>query len=383
MTVPNITATVAKGFGSGVGGFSNTATILYAMAAIFDKPGHEDQHATIMNRIKLLREIVGQEIDRIKGADKPYLPKAWKSFQAILPEDTPEERTRKMRQNAMIVSKKPYFFRYLYPELNQKFKQFEDSYNQISRDLFGAKFKKLLKKEDRTEDENELVKRYRKYCPLITAPCTMNVLCRQFEDIDFDIKFDKRSPNSMLPTFESELSGSFSQAKLDAVRSMYRDYVARKRIKALGDVLSPAMVDPTSAEYREIRSSAYDAMLSDLRGRLSESGISSKEFLFYCSRLAKSYASFNWAFPWDVLDEAILKLIPTSDPCCPIRDPLGDHEYLGLTYSLRRLDPDAVVIRSSGDPETDVLVARLMTAIFGIPTLTGPGSRSAEKEKEE
>lgn len=74
MTVNNITKTVMKGFGTGVGGFSNTATILYAMAAIFNKPGHEDQYNIIMTRIKLLREIVGQEIDRIKGADKPFLP---------------------------------------------------------------------------------------------------------------------------------------------------------------------------------------------------------------------------------------------------------------------------------------------------------------------
>ena len=76
MTISNITKTVAKGFGTGVGGFSNCATILYAMAAIFNKPEQKDQHDEIMLRIKLLREIVGQEIDRIKGADKPSLPKS-------------------------------------------------------------------------------------------------------------------------------------------------------------------------------------------------------------------------------------------------------------------------------------------------------------------
>mgnify|MGYP003290754377 CR=1 FL=1 len=134
MTIPNITATVIKGFGTGVGGFSNTATILYSMAAIFNKPGHEDQYNTIMTRIKLLREIVGQEIDRIKGADKPSLPRAWKKFEQINEDDSPEEKTRKIKANAIVISKKPYFFRYLYPELNQKFKQFESSYNQISKD---------------------------------------------------------------------------------------------------------------------------------------------------------------------------------------------------------------------------------------------------------
>ena len=113
MTTANITATVLKGFGTGVGGFSNCATILYSMAAIFDKPGQEEQEATIYNRIKLLREIVGQEIDRIKGAAKPKLPSDWKKYEQILPDDDEEEKQRKYRHNAMVVSKKPYFFRYL------------------------------------------------------------------------------------------------------------------------------------------------------------------------------------------------------------------------------------------------------------------------------
>lgn len=65
MTTSNITATVLKGFGTGVGGFSNCATILYAMAAIFNKPEQKEQYDECMRRIGVLREIVGQEIDRI------------------------------------------------------------------------------------------------------------------------------------------------------------------------------------------------------------------------------------------------------------------------------------------------------------------------------
>ena len=159
MTTANITATVSKGFGTGVGGFSNVATCLYAMAAVFDKPGHEDQRDEIHRRIKLLREIVGQEIDRIKGAKKPKLPPEWRRFEQILPDDGEEERRRKYRANAMVVSKKPYFFRYLYPELNRRYKQFEASYDQVSRDMFGMKFKKLLAKRDKSPEEVELVRR--------------------------------------------------------------------------------------------------------------------------------------------------------------------------------------------------------------------------------
>lgn len=344
MTIPNITATVIKGFGTGVGGFSNTATILYSMAAIFNKPGHEDQYNTIMTRIKLLREIVGQEIDRIKGADKPSLPRAWKKFEQINEDDSPEEKTRKIKANAIVISKKPYFFRYLYPELNQKFKQFESSYNQISKDMFGMKFKKLLKKENKTDEEKMLVRRYQKYCPLITSPCTMNNLCREFESVDFDIRFakdenDVKLPTvSMLPTFEDKFADAFDQQKYQIVKDMYQEYVSKKQIKHLTALLQNSADASLPDDYKEIRSTLYDLLISGLQLKLADSNIAGDEFLFYSYRLSKVHKSFNWGFVWSILDDQILKFIPKGHIVYPVRDPEGTYEYLGETYSLKDLD---------------------------------------------
>jgi len=351
MTIPNITATVAKGFGSGVGGFSNIATILYSMAPMFDKPGREDQHAEIMLRIKLLREIVGQEIDRIKGADKPSLPKEWKTPEKILPTDSQDEVIRKLRVNSMVIKKKPYFFRYLYPELNQRFKEFEFSYNQVSRDTFGIKFKKLLVKEDKTEEERDLIRKYQKYSPLITTPCTMNNLCRAMEDVDFDIKFSKdkngnkkKPAPSLLPTFSEEYDASFSEDRLAFVKDLYRQYSSRKQmthLHALSDILYSDPSVHSDEIYDKYYKSSHDALISSLQLKLEENEMSGKEFLFYCSRLAPKYKSFNWGFAWNVLGDQIIKLIPRGESYCPIRDPEGEYSCLGTTYSLKDLTPDS------------------------------------------
>lgn len=357
MTVSNITATVIKGFGTGVGGFSNTATILYAMSAIFDKPGHEDQYKEIMTRIKLLREIVGQEIDRIKGADKPSLPREWKKFEKIEETDSPEEKTRKMRANALVISKKPYFFRYLYPELNQTFKQFENAYNQISKDMFGIKFKKLLKKENKTEDEKNLIRKYQKYCPLITAPCTMNILCREFESIDFDIKFardeetDKKvSAKSSLPTFEEKYKDIESKEKFLAVKKMYQQYNSKKQIVYLTsmftnlDSFAPDgdAKKPYAQDYKELRSILYDSIVEDLQLQLVQNNISGEELLYYSYKLSKGYSSFNWGFVWEVLADQIVKLIPSSQVLYPVIDPEGEYEYLGRRYSLKDITKEQI-----------------------------------------
>lgn len=343
MTISNITATVMKGFGTGVGGFSNTATCLYAMAAIFNKPEQQEQHDEIMRRIKLLREIVGQEIDRIKGADKPSLPSEWKQFETILPSDTLEERTKKFRHNAMVVSKKPYFFRYLYPELNQRFKQFEASYNQVSRDMFGLKFKKLLKKEDKTEEELNLVRNYQKYSPLITSDCTMNRICREFESVDFDIQFakdltdkDKKKPTiSMLPTFEEEFKDSFDHTKLKVVKDLYKKYTTRKQIKHLNALLNDSLTQIGSDDYAEIRSTVYTALIEEIQRELVDSQLSGQEFLYYCHKLAENTKQFNWGFAWDILEDQIVQLIPRGRTLCPVRDTESPVQYLGVHYSLK------------------------------------------------
>lgn len=302
MTINNITKTVMKGFGTGVGGFSNTATIMYAMAAIFNKPEQQDQHDEIMRRIKLLREIVGQEIDRIKGADKPFLPSEWKKFETINPEDDEETRLQKYKHNAMVVSKKPYFFRYLYPELNQRFKQFEASYNQVSRDMFGIKFKKLLKLENKMEEQKNLVRKYQKYSPLITSNCTMNILCREFESIDFDIKFAKDETDtkklvvSMLPTFENVYGGSFSQDKYNFVKGLYRQYTSRKQMKQAASIFDSIASGQSAEDYMELRQNILTALIEELQAQVQNSGMDGEEFLFYCHRLSKDYASFNWGF---------------------------------------------------------------------------------------
>lgn len=347
MTIPNITKTVMKGFGSGVGGFSNTATILYAMAALFEKPEQKEQHDEIMLRIKLLREIVGQEIDRIKGADKPSLPKEWKTPEKILPTDSQEEIMRKFKANAMVVSKKPYFFRYLYPELNQKFKQFEASYNQISRDMFGVKFKKLFKKENKTEEEKDLIRKYQKYSPLITSDCTMNRLCRALEDVDFDLKFtrdtngNKKTSVSMLPTFKEKYEDQFDTSKYTIIKGIYQQFISHSQLNHLDRLRDIISAGGAPEDYEDYHKIIYDEFVISLQNQLMDSGVTDEEFLFYCYKLSLKYSNFNWGFAWTTLGDRVLNLIPLGHSYCPVKNPEGNYEYLGEKYSLKDLTPNS------------------------------------------
>lgn len=331
ISIPNFIKKDLLGFGTAVGSFSNTATVLYSMIGIFNKPEQESQRQELRQRIKLLREYVGQEIDRAKlGIKKPQLPVSWRKFAKLDRDDTDIVKAEKYRHNSLVVNKKPYFFRYLYPELNKKYKLYENSYNVLSKDMFGLKFKKLLAKQNKTDAEKMLVRRYQKYSPLIVSDCTMNVLCKEFENVDFDIKYSKNGIVNMLPTFEGEF-----ECKVDILsefREAYRKYNNKKSVKVLRAVFDENCDDDVEKLYYGVR----DVERAEIKEGLYSLSLKPEEMLFYIGQLAKEYNKFNWGFAWDILDDVIVGCIPQGETIAPIRSDCGD-EYLGQNYILKTI----------------------------------------------
>lgn len=335
ISVSNFIKKDLLGFGTAVGSFSNTATVLYSMIGIFNKPEQEPQRQELRQRIKLLREYVGQEIDRAKlGIKKPQLPAAWKKFEKINQDDTDAVKADKYKHNSLVVSKKPYFFRYLYPELNKKYKLYENSYNVLSKDMFGIKFKKLLAKTNKTEAEKMLVRRYQKYSPLIVSDCTMNVLCKEFENIDFDIKYNKSGACNMLPLFEYEYECDVKI--LSIFRDAYRKYNNKKSVKTLCSVFGDKCDDDIERLYFNVK----DVERAEIKEMLFSLMLKPEEMLFYVGQLSKEYTKFNWGFVWDIMDDVIIYCIPQGQTIAPIRTEDGE-EYLGQTYTLKTISKNS------------------------------------------
>lgn len=328
------------GFGTAVGSLSNTATIIYAMAGIFNKPEQEPQRQELYTRIKLLREYVGQEIDRAKlGIKQQKLPVEWRKHVKVNEDDTDEVKAEKYKHNSMVICKKPYFFRYLYPELNKKFKQFENGYNIVSKDMFGIKFKKLLAKPDKTDAEKMLVRRYQKYSPLIVSNCTMNVLCKEFENVDFDIKFGKSNVN-MLNLYQSE-GFEIDPLILAKFRNAYRKYNNKKTVRALDDIFENKDNEDVKSIYNLVLDTAKEEIQEEIFGL----GLEPKKMLFYVGQLAKEYANFNWSFVWDIMDTIVLDGVEQGKSYAPVRSEDGT-EYLGEKFALKQVikKPEGEVI---------------------------------------
>lgn len=323
----NMVESDCKGFGNKVGVYSNHATVLEAMRGLFTTPETQAQRDEIDLRKKLLREIIGAEIDSTKGLDKPKEPNRFTHFAQRSDDDDEETKKKKYFHNSLVISKKPYFFRYLYPELNQRYKKYEASYNDISRCMFREKFKKLLVKQNKTEEEKNVIRRYHRFSPLINTNCTMNLLCRKVEEIDFDIKYDKNCV-SLLPHYDLS-TFAIDELLLKQFRQMYQKYSNKKIISYINYLF----VDYDDDEFKEIRFDAIDAIKDEIKQELEDTNLSTMEALTYIKTLSLSYAKFNWAFAWDILGDRILDVIDESSALAPVENENGQ-EYLGHKYVL-------------------------------------------------
>lgn len=324
----NFVETDIRGFGTKVGTYSNYSTIFEAMRAGFQRPEQKPQNDELLLRKKLLREINGQEIDRIKGVEAKGPPKdEWLTVWKIKPEDSDEQKKKKYYHNSLLATKKPYFFRYLYQELNARYKQYEKKYDETSKCMFRLPIKKLLVKKVKTDHEKAFIKKYFRFMPVINTDCTMNILCRKVESIDFDIQYNKNC-TSMLPHLD------INEFKIDPeilkqFRDIYRRFCNKKGILTANRVFE----NSDSEEYKVVKFGIIDAIRDDLRHDYEEIGVSPIVGLTYFYALSQSYSKFNWDVAWEIIGEDILDCIESKDAIAPVESDDGE-EFLGRKFKL-------------------------------------------------
>lgn len=326
----NLVEGYINGFGSRVGVYSNHATIIEALKALYVGEDKQRQRDELERRKKLLREVVGAEIDSAKGLAKPKEPWYFTKFVKIDPDDDNATKAEKYYHNSLVISKKPYFFRYLYPELNKKYKQYENQYNEKAKATFGIKLKKVFAKQNKSEEEKTLIKRYHKYCPVINTNCTMNLLCRDVENVDFDIQWGK-SEISKLPYYE--LDGfPFDENILKQIKGLYQKWNNKKSISYISAVFN----NEDDLDYKECKFGILDAVKEELQDTYHSLKLTTLEGLTYIKKISESYSKFNWGFAWDLLEDNILDAIDEKDAIAPIESENGE-EYFGKYYVLKNI----------------------------------------------
>lgn len=335
VTLPNQINCDIRGLDTKVGQITNYSTSMMAMLPLFKDEKQKEQRLEIEKRLKLLRELQGAEIDKIKGTTPPSFPKEWRYWVSINKDDSDIVKSEKYKYNSMVVRKKPYFFIYLYNSLMKDYKSYENNFNSISMKHFGVSIKELLIKEHKNDGELSLIRKYRKYSPILETDCIMNTLCKTIENIDFDIKYNCNA-NSLLPYFYDKIE--VDNKKMNELFILYKEYKSQKGYKGLFNI-----IENEGLQDDDVNNLLRDIVYShrnSCREKMYEIFSSSRELFNYLIIMCKNN-NLSYDFIWDIIQDDIIDIISQGNNFITVENENGT-EYLGRLYSIQEVYRDNI-----------------------------------------
>jgi hypothetical protein len=301
-----------KTFKSKIGLITNIGTQLFAMLPLFKKDSEE--YNEILNRLKICNCFQSMEIDRAKGIQTMDIPRYWTKWEKIDGNESPKELKIKELHHRTIADKRPYFFRYLYPNYDKQYKEHQYIFNEHSETDFGKHFEDLCKQKEFTEEENDLIKKFFKYNVLLDSECVMNKVCHYMEKQISEIKEIKKSQGYDFKKIVGDTS-DFKEKYKVVIENIFQKYRTFK----------------VSINYH-CNSSGFKEMMVWLNKQTKDIFTSSEEIVYWASEFGSSFLLDVF---YDDLFE-VLKNRYNSEVSIniPIVDANGYLDYKGSKYEI-------------------------------------------------
>lgn len=308
-----------RGLNSAVGTLSNLATCLYALRDKYGKTTPE--YAELSRRIKIVSELVGVEIDKIKTGIPPMKPSSWnkeripyEQFSSMdgscgstkVPACSPEEQERIRKHNALVPEGKPLFMRYIYGTLNRDLCKYDKAFDSVSKYNNGVGLIELVNSDYHclNDESKKMLDKYYRNLPAIDTPCTMNKICKKFEYLQKDMKHHKGSRNML---FEYATEQVVDETLLNQIAESM-DLFQRQRRFITKDNNSASI--ESNKQLAKNTKERFDVLHTHIRDRIFSivggDVQAAYNYLIELVRLNRCTPSAVWA----VLDEHILNVIP-------------------------------------------------------------------------
>lgn len=301
-----------------MGKITNRCTAMFDVLAKFEEGSKE--YGEMKYRITCMQGYQQEIIDSCKGIIPKQVPVEWYDYKSV------KEIDDKDYSLSLLANKKPYFFIYNYKHLKNELKKHDDSFENNCYLNFGVGLKELLKKENRTEEEEDFISYYKITMPVSRNNSTMNRLCWKLEE-EFDnilkaikeTEFDK----SILTT-DRKVSNSIKN-KLEEIYNEYKADVSEK-------IKSSTKVDKD--EISGIRENFLNLYRDRIESITNDYEIITNGLveILYDKPISKQ-------FVWDMCGEYIIsKLLKENDNCVniPIKSDNGNIEWNGERYILTK-----------------------------------------------
>lgn len=284
-------------FGDEIGTTTNHITAMIERQTMFPKGSAE--YEELDYRIKCGQHYQQCAIDKAKGILANSMPKYWYSRVECkkLPEDTEEQKAFKHLCLNIVAENKPYFMKYVYPDLMERYNKYLTATNKKCRRTFKMDFTDLLDKPNKTLLEKSFIEYYQKLLPVGDNPCLVNRIAWLFEDIFHDFlseKFSKKDFDYTILKSGVEYSRS-DYSELAKIKAEYDD-----EVKAYQEVCKKERID------KEESSLTRSIMLMKFKAKCDEVCPDDKELcdilIDMCYSTTKSKQ-----FVWDMCSDTIIQ----------------------------------------------------------------------------
>lgn len=317
--------------GSIIGQITNKGATAYALLPLLEEKYGKDspEYITTVKRIQQTCKAQSMQIDKTKiGKEVKGIPKCWID--------------RKLRKDCLngriLLHKRPYFFRYLYSDVNKDYEKFLEKNELQSRYRFGMTLENLLKKPDKTPDELDYCDYVDSVNPLVDSDSVMNVMCHHLEE------------------FRKKIKTRISEKNIFPYYYLYRNNEVMYSTQQKEAILSKFVQSTRAIRLtKTITASDYNYLYEWGRMDMEEGSVApidvESELLEVCSNMdiitnvlvdylygVATHSSKNLL--WQICGNIIYKnVLRNSDYKIefPFRDKDGDFCYMGNKYSIKEV----------------------------------------------
>ncbi|MDR2357883.1 MAG: hypothetical protein LBD92_07375 [Oscillospiraceae bacterium] len=328
------------GFGDDIGKITNRITSMFAVAEQYHVKSRE--RSALEYRIMCGQHFQQLAIDKIKGIKGKPMPKYWYDRNSVnLKFAEGREYDFNMR---IIADKKPYFMRYVYPELSRRYTRFVKNVNKKSLRVFRTSLGELLKKNkgELSAFEKSFIEAYYKYLPVSMTNCVVNRICLRFES-EFD-RYASKYPTNSYDYSRMKSGAQYGRAVYDKIFKLCKEYR-----DALASVTREAAVRGAAdtSERRELITADFE-MKCHMACPSSDT---------LCDIMLDMCVKREYMKPvaWSVCSRQIVRNLLASKGVMsyPVPDADGDIEYGGKRFALRSVYARDVRDREYAEYEED------------------------------
>jgi len=326
-----------KSFDSPIGIITNTSTTMDDM--INNYAENTDEYLELIKRLKLCRFYQGQAIDAAKNNNTKKMPKHWTRWTKITADMRDEERQRANLNNRLIIDKRPYFMRHLYPRLNKKYNRYNRKYHNHCTTMFGKSLDSLLYDyknfpQRLSEDELQIVTQYYKFSPIIETDCIANKACRFLESEIKEIKKQVKNNNvDVIVKILTDESIEYDDGRYQAVKMLHKKYKSGKTNFAFIKDVNGKEMFGNLEQYNKFILEEAQSISADI-----------SELANLAVRVCYiDYPHDTKQFVWQIFGEGVVGNVMKHRQetlVAPFLDASGDIEYLGSYFKLQPISAD-------------------------------------------